>query len=473
MNDALSLKVMTWNVYLGGEIARVLNVKPGLLEERARALWSMVNATDFKERARAIAKQVARQAPDVLALQEVFQWTRIERHGMREPVQTVVFDFLPELVAALAEQGCGYFVAVHAPGTVVTLPLGESVDVRLQDSIALLLRVQPESGPLADLHWENARQARFSSNLSVRIDGEQTYIARGWGSLDLRQGEGRVRIVTTHMEYFDDQVRPLQTRELLDLACGVNGPRILLGDFNSHPSSDVGLMFRQHGFEDVWIDHGAGKGATSGLDEDLRNAHNAAFERLDWILVRGPIEVESVERVGHVPDQRTPSGMWPSDHAGVVASLKVRMDWRRVRPPAEQAADTAVEVVRQLFERFIAKDIMAMMSLIHPDARMVFPGNPSILPWAGEYRGAGFERFVGKVVQTIEYLDYRMQDIWGNGNQVVATSRERCRILANGCIFEHDLVALIRVEEGKVVEFIEFSDTGRMERAIQGSTFEG
>jgi hypothetical protein len=36
----------------------------------------------------------------------------------------------------------------------------------------------------------------------------------------------------------------------------------------------------------------------------------------------------------------------------------------------------------------------------------------------------------------------------------------------NGAIFEHQLVALIRVKNGRVIEFLEHSDTGKMERAM-------
>lgn len=467
--STIPLKLMTWNLYLGGEIGRVIDARPALLPMRSRQLWEMVQKTDFNERVKAIADQISAEKPDVLALQEVFTWTLIRKRGLMAPQEETVYDFLPTLMQALQERGCPYFVVVHSPGANLVLPLEEQLDVRLEDSVALLLRVQPEGSPLASLQWENARQARFTKNLKADMDGEPFYISRGWAGVDLRQGECLLRVVTTHMEYFDEEVRAQQSDELLKVACGVHGPRIVLGDFNSRPDSAVAQTFANYGYKDAWIEaHPKGLATySSGQDEDLRNPGDRNNERLDWVLLRGPIKLNAIRQVGSSTQSKTGSGMWASDHMGLVAEVEVTFDERRVRPVAEAPADEGVEVVRLLFDRFIKLDIKGMIELFHSDARIVFPGDPKILPWAGEFRGAGFTRFAQCIKDNIKYYDYRMKDIWGSGDRIVATSRERCLLLKNNRIFEHDLVALIRVENGKVTEFIEFSDTGLMERAVQ------
>lgn len=468
MIEGTPLKLMTWNVYLGGEIARVINVSPALLPRRTQQLWDSVRATNFPRRARAMAAAIARETPDVLALQEVFRWSTLRRDGLRAPVETLEYDFLGELQAQLAAAGAPYFVVSRSPGVNLVLPLAPDTDLRLEDSVVLLLREQPQDSPLAGLHWENARQARFAHNTRTRIDDEPFDLSRGWAGVDLRDAQGGVvRVVTTHMEYFDEQVKPRQVEDLLHVACGVYGPRILLGDFNSRPDSDTAQALRRNGYRDVWREARLGEGLTSGQDEDLRNEREGLNERLDWILARGPIRVRNAYRIGQRPEDRLPDGRWPSDHAAVVATLEVRMAERRVRPAPEENPDTAVEVVRRLFNCFIRKDPAGMMELLHPDARLTFPGDPKVLPWAGEFRGSGFMRFV-VAVGALEYLEYRMKDIWGNGDRVVALSSERCRVRANNRIFDHDLAAIIRVKDGLIVEFLEFSDTGKMERALLG-----
>ena len=57
----------------------------------------------------------------------------------------------------------------------------------------------------------------------------------------------------------------------------------------------------------------------------------AFHERIDFVLfrdpklgaIRGPFDALAASIVGNAPSDRTPSGLWPSDHAGVVATLRV------------------------------------------------------------------------------------------------------------------------------------------------------
>jgi len=39
------------------------------------------------------------------------------------------------------------------------------------------------------------------------------------------------------------------------------------------------------------------------------------------ILLRGAFAVENINLIGNKPSDRTPSRLWPSDHAGIVATL--------------------------------------------------------------------------------------------------------------------------------------------------------
>jgi len=44
--------------------------------------------------------------------------------------------------------------------------------------------------------------------------------------------------------------------------------------------------------------------------------------RIDLILFRGFAGVDNMKVFGDLPSDRTPSGLWPSDHAGLVATLR-------------------------------------------------------------------------------------------------------------------------------------------------------
>jgi endonuclease/exonuclease/phosphatase family metal-dependent hydrolase len=97
----------------------------------------------------------------------------------------------------------------------------------------------------------------------------------------------------------------------------------MLGDFNSLPDSPTYGALRAAGFDDAWTranpDDPAG--FTCCHRERLDDPADTLRARIDLILTRGEIAATEAFLVGHAPaDLR--SGLWPSDHAGVVATLE-------------------------------------------------------------------------------------------------------------------------------------------------------
>jgi hypothetical protein len=76
-------------------------------------------------------------------------------------------------------------------------------------------------------------------------------------------------------------------------------------------------------FTDAWTALGTGgPGLTCCHPEFLTESHEL-YSRIDLIVFRGDITVASARVVGDQPGDRTPGGLWPSDHAGVVATLRI------------------------------------------------------------------------------------------------------------------------------------------------------
>jgi endonuclease/exonuclease/phosphatase family metal-dependent hydrolase len=102
-------------------------------------------------------------------------------------------------------------------------------------------------------------------------------------------------------------------------------PVIYVGDLNS-PADGTGTTYNNAiaaGFVDAWSQAGVGDGSTCCQADDLLNPNSMLSSRIDFILFRGDFTVRSVDVVGEDPANRTPSGLWPSDHAGVVATLRL------------------------------------------------------------------------------------------------------------------------------------------------------
>jgi len=93
---------------------------------------------------------------------------------------------------------------------------------------------------------------------------------------------------------------------------------IALGDFNNvGEESDLWRIATSYGLDDAWVlaDERRGPAMTRG---DFGPPENGYAERIDWILVGGPIGVRSVETVLY-----NDGGRYPSDHYPVTAHLEV------------------------------------------------------------------------------------------------------------------------------------------------------
>jgi endonuclease/exonuclease/phosphatase family metal-dependent hydrolase len=104
---------------------------------------------------------------------------------------------------------------------------------------------------------------------------------------------------------------------------------VLVGDLNSNANGDdtsfAYFNFVGAGFADAWgLEHPGKVIDTCCNDPYLRNATPFVdpFGRIDHILFHGDFKVREAHIVGARPSDRI-RGLWPSDHAGVVASLSV------------------------------------------------------------------------------------------------------------------------------------------------------
>src|SRR3954471_435471 len=96
-----SVSVMTQNVYYGGG-------GTGSFLSGFTDLWQKVQQSKIPERASAIAAEIKREKPDLVALQEVFIWRTGSIFGSADDLR---YDFLARLMQKL-RKGKARFVAV-------------------------------------------------------------------------------------------------------------------------------------------------------------------------------------------------------------------------------------------------------------------------------------------------------------------------------------------------------------------------
>ena len=151
-----------------------------------------------------------------------------------------------------------------------------------------------------------------------------------WVSVDVTFDKGdKARIVSTHLTPLSPPIQGLQADELLNGPGNTNLPVVFTGDFNSKADGTGPPTYSKllaAGFIDAWTIEGKGPGFTCCQDADLLNPNSKLNQRIDLILFRGNFDVKDIEIDGNLQNDRTISGLWPSDHAGVVATLKLNSD---------------------------------------------------------------------------------------------------------------------------------------------------
>lgn len=315
--------VMTRNLYLGTDLNPIFGAPTQLaLFASVAAGWAQVQSNDFPARAQAIADEIASAKPDLVGLQEAMLYrTQVPPDGPATPAQTVAYDFVQLLVGALAQRGLHYAAVSTFTGTDAELPAGvpPTMDVRLTDRVVVLARMDEKKG---DLVLSNAQSGTYTTNITVPTVAGPITLRRGWASVDVSRHGRSFRFVTTHLESFSGLVRNAQATQLLGGPAATALPVVLVGDMNSGPGGDPAAygILAGGGFADAWS---GAAGLTCCHANDLHDPNPTLRERVDLVLTKGGFSTKSVEVVGDQSGDRTPSGLWPSDHAGVVATLRL------------------------------------------------------------------------------------------------------------------------------------------------------
>ena len=331
---------MTRNIYIGGDVDLVMGATdPNQIPLLVAKIFQQVDSTNFPERAMSLAREIAWTQPHFVGLQEVslirYQSPGDAVIGGTVPATDTLYNYLGILLRALRANGAHYKVAGIVENTDIELPMIVSQDppqfddVRLTDYDVILVR--------HDIRVSDVVAENFQARLV--LPGSGIPVLRGFVAVKAKVGNQVYRVVNTHLEPADNPViLPIQlgqARELLRRLHGETLPIIMLGDFNSNaPDGDTYKLILSQGYTDIWTENFLRHnpdGYTYGHEYHLRNEAANFYRRIDYIFVRntqrflpkpvfGPVFAIVV---GDEHFNRTPSGLWPSDHGGVVARFRL------------------------------------------------------------------------------------------------------------------------------------------------------
>lgn len=323
--DSVKVTVMTRNLYLGGPIELVLadmagGAPPAQVLADANAVWQIAQATNFPERAKAIAAEIKDLKPDVVGLQEVALW----RSGTSLATATKVeYDFLALLLGELQALGLTYNAAAVSQnfdgGLPLTAPPASPFFIRYTDRDVILTRDR--------LTYFNARSGNYAARFALT---PEIVVVRGWAAIDVYREGGTFTVIDTHLEV-ESRNPPLyllqaeQAAELTRMVANNPLPVLILGDLNSDANlttTPTYSLLRDAAFGDPWADlYPADPGYTCCNDDPTIKADPTFKTRIDHTLYRGTFTPRTATIVGSSPAEKTPSGLWPSDHAGMVTSF--------------------------------------------------------------------------------------------------------------------------------------------------------
>jgi endonuclease/exonuclease/phosphatase family metal-dependent hydrolase len=319
----LTLKVMTRNLYLGANLDPIVQAKSAAEAFAAvEAGWADVQANAFPSRAKAIAREIATTKPDFVGFQEaVLYRTQSPADFTVTPATRVALDYVKELKKALAARKLKYRFLGVGSWTDAELPSGDppKMDIRINVRDALLVR--------KDRKIKILRVARGQYATTTPLFGGFVVAKRGWVFADASISGRRFRVITTHLESFDDRSQVLQGEELAsDSGLLVARPTILLGDLNSRADGSGTPTYARllaAGFHDAWPQARPNDiGLTCCHGEDLREVGGAFYSRIDYVLLRNGFRAVAAGILGEEQRDRS-AGLWPSDHAGVWARLRL------------------------------------------------------------------------------------------------------------------------------------------------------
>jgi hypothetical protein len=367
--------VYTQNLYLGGDTGPLFSLDlndpaslPALIAATA-GFYADVLGSDIPGRSAEFVDEMQRRRPDVVGRQEAVGYIEGE-------LNLVTGDFTPTgigpdlfsaVMAEIDARNLPYEVAVEQPTTLIALPVGPPDALGVAPAIAVQDRV------VMLKHRDVSPSSVDQGTYIARLPLGPADIVRGWVGLTVERDGVPYHFYATHLETQGSDhpaagpianairmVHDGQAQQLQAMLLAKDGVTVLMGDLNSDAEAAPGAPSYTDtygnliaaGFVDAWDESRSSEG-DSGYTcchaKELEGP-NELDERIDFVLVRSTVQAPApglgdadgegtngdggvaapspffrTSIVGEASRDRTDRGLWPSDHAGLVSSIRYFM----------------------------------------------------------------------------------------------------------------------------------------------------
>ena len=342
--DGGDLTVMTQNLYLGADLfpaVEAAGVSTEAFLAAAAKVYQQAMLSDFPTRAAALAKTVKKQKPDVIGLQEVTTWLAARQDKSGPALQSQ--DFLAILTKALKKEGLKYKVmgisenasigpfpyvdaasACGAPGGV--LPTTWPCSITMKDRDVLLVNTKTKG---LSFDKKSVKSGLYTDQQTFKVSIQTISFSRGYVYADMTYKGAKFRMANTHLEVggISEPIQNAQAKQFVKKVKKNAKTVIATGDFNTdaygnYSPKSYSILTKY--FTDSWNVKKDGQGLSCCQNAELSNPASENDTRIDFVFTRGKVTAKSSKNTNITPWRPTPVPLWESDHAGVVAKLKVK-----------------------------------------------------------------------------------------------------------------------------------------------------
>jgi len=392
------ITVMSRNLYLGADVGVALELIPNF-PKAAQFMWDQVKKTNFTARAPKLAREAAQDRPEIIGVQEATIWY-CKKDLFSDKVE--VFNFLDQFIAATKSTGVGYSlvtangVEAFNPGySIAAIPYVTKVrdpetfnPIFGQDTASCGFTISDALLVRDDVKDRIIQVGNTEYDATYSIVPTIMTIYRGYTWADFKVQDSVVRLITTHLESIWDENKipnsALQAQQLVADLKDAKMPVVIMGDFNAdyrdpRPQGAPNPGEQPVASETCPTPGGAKCNAYStmieaGFENASPEAQNPRYftwgasallngpdkkrisaakkfgnqygftDRLDYIFTKNAYATVSSKIIGNVwPDG---TGVWdcgkdkcfPSDHAGVVATIELPRSAGAIDPDLREHA---------------------------------------------------------------------------------------------------------------------------------------
>jgi len=126
-----------------------------------------------------------------------------------------------------------------------------------------------------------------------------------------------------------------------------------------------------------------------------------------------------------------------------------------------------INLIQQIYGDFKSGNIQGLLAKLDPNISWELPEMANV-PFGGKRDGReAVADFFALVGTSQEALRFEPIDFVAQGDRVVSLGTYEWRVLENGRTFTANFAHVFTIQNGAVIDFVEFTDTAQAERAYQ------